>query len=259
MNSYVELEDYANAMGIKKGDFVFISSDSRIIMIDALRYGKDSNLNRFIDGLVKTVGEDGTIVFPTYNWDFCKNIAFDYFKTPSKTGYLSSLALLRKDFKRTKHAIYSFAVYGKYQQELCELNNESSFGGDSPFAFFKEHNTVNFMIDVGLDECFTFVHYVQEQSGDTSNRYLKSFNGEYIDENGETTQRTYSMFVRKLELNVINKSSPIEGDLLKNKAISYIKINSSNIKRLELNKCYDVILEDILFNNSRKLCSFIGQ
>lgn len=259
MYNYIQLKDYAKHMDIMPGDIVFISSDSRIMLYDSLRVGIDANLNDFIDGVIEAVGEQGTVVFPTYNWDFCKGEAFDYCNTPSKTGTLSSIALKRPDFKRTKHPIYSFAVWGKYQDLLCNMDNTDSFGLDSPFGFFKEYDVKNYIIDVSLQHCFTYTHFVEEQSRAVDYRFIKDFTSEYIDENNNKSVSTYSMFVRDLDLDVIATIDPIEDDLISASAEKKYEINSSSIKLINLGKAYNVFYEDIIHNKSRKLCTYKGQ
>jgi aminoglycoside 3-N-acetyltransferase len=169
------------------------------------------------------------------------------------------VALKRADFKRTQHPIYSFAVWGRYQNELCQMENKDSFGVDSPFDFFNKHNVKNYIIDVSLKNCFTYAHYAEENSGVVAYRYIKNFTGGYIDEYGTESQRTYSMFVRDLNLDVINLIDPIEKDFLEQGAESIIKINSSEIKKIALQPVYDILIEDIIHNKSRKLCTYIGQ
>ena len=256
---YIKLRDYASQMGIKKGDIVFVSSDSKLMLFEAMQNGQKPELNDFIDGLIEQVGDSGTVIFPTYNWDFCGGVAFDYKNTESKTGSIGSIALKRGDFKRTKHPIYSFAVYGKYQKELCEMENIDSFGLDSPFAFFKEKNVKNYIIDVSLCHCFTFTHFVEEHSGQVNYRFIKDFTSDYFDENGECSTRTYSMFVRYLDKDVITTIDPIEKDLKEANIEREIRVNSSFIKEIYLGEAYDVLLDDILNNRSRKLCTYNGQ
>lgn len=257
--AYVTLKNYAKYMGIHSGDKIFISSDGRKLMWDAIMNKADSDLNQFIDGLVEAVGEEGTVIFPTYNWGFCEGRTFDYRTTPCMTGTLGTLALKRDDFVRTRHPIYSFAVYGKYQHKFFSMDNVDSFGLDSPFAFFKEHNVKNYIIDVSLEHCFTFVHFVEEQSGVVKYRYVKDFTAGYIDEQGEKSTRTYSMFVRKLDMGVNTTINPIEADFFKEKVERIVKINSSEIKEIFMGDAYDILLKDITENKSRKLCTFKGQ
>lgn len=258
--NFIKLIDYPKYMEIEEGDVIFISSDSMIMRCDAYRSKESENsLESFIDGLVKAVGESGTIIFPTYNWDFCAGVEFDYFNTSCMTGSLGSMALKRQDFRRTKHPIYSFAVCGKYQDKLCDMDNVDSFGLDSPFNFFVEQNVKNYLIDVSLVNSFTFVHFAEQQSGLVDYRYIKEFTSRYRGEDGHALEKTYSMFVRDLELNVESTVDLLEEDLLRGGAEKILKINHSNIKKIELGKAYDIILNDIKNNNSKKICTFKGQ
>lgn len=205
------------------------------------------------------MGDDGTVIFPTYNWGFCRGEEFDYNKTPCETGVLGQLALKRSGFQRTKHPIYSFAVYGYYREKLVSMNNSDSFGVDSPFAFFRKMNVNNYVIDVSLEHSFTYVHFVEEQSRRVNHRYIKNFVGNYVDENGNREKCTYSMFVRNLDMDVETTIDPIQEDFLQLGAEEIIKINSSEIKHIKLGEAYPILLYDILSNNSKKLCRFKGQ
>lgn len=258
-NVCIELKDYYKYMDIQKGDIIFISSDTRRMLCDAMRNHLGTDLNLFLDGLIRAVGKEGTIILPTYNWGFCEGGIFDYKQTKSRTGRLSAIALERDDFKRTKHPIYSFAVYGKYQEELCAMENKDSFGKDSPFMFFKEHNVKNYVIDVTLNNCFTYVHFVEEQSGIVSYRYIKNFEGDYIDENNNCTKRVYSMFVRKLDLAVQSTVDLIEDDFIKTGVEHEMQVNSSKIRCIRMGDAYDIILKDIRYNKSKKICTYKGQ
>lgn len=259
MSERIALRDYPKYMKINSGETIFVSSDVKKMVWEGAGNHRDFDLNPFIDGLIEAVGSEGTVIFPTYNWDFCGGKTFDIRTSPCQTGTLGTFALKRTDFARTKHPLYSFAVYGKRKSELVNMTNKDSFGEDSPFAFFKNGRVKNYVIDVCLQHCFTFVHYVEEQSGCVNYRYLKDFSAGYIDERGIESERTYSMFVRKLELDVENTIDPIEPDLVAGGAEEIIKINSSEIKIIDFSKAYDIILKDIVENKSRKICTYLGQ
>jgi aminopeptidase-like protein len=121
----------------------------------------------------------GTLMFPTYNWDYCKGEPFDIARTPSRTGALGAMALRRSDFERTQHPIYSFAVWGVQKAYLCGLTNKKSFGWDSPFG------VIDMMLLVNIDaqHSLTFAHHV-EQILQVPWRWEKDFGG-------------YSMYVRQ--------------------------------------------------------------
>jgi len=253
---YFRLVDY---LDIQKGNILLVSSDMVLLGIECARNGYILDINVFIESLMNKLGREGTLLFPTYNWDFCKGITFDYYKTQCKTGILGQTALNRKDFRRTQHPIYSFAVWGKDQDYLCELSNKSAFGIDSPFAYLDKKKGKNLMVGLFFRGCFTYVHYIQEISGILDCRYMKNFEGKYIDEDQKESIREYSMFVKKLDLNVTNDTLPI-GEHIEN--LGFAKrtyLNNVPITTVDLHSSSNIIMDDVKNNRSRKICKFIGQ
>lgn len=255
---YINFIDIPRKWGLNKGDVVFVSSDITQLGAVALENNDSIDINGFIDVILNEIGEEGTLVFPTYNWGFCKGKTFNYLKTKCETGALGMAALKRKDFVRTHHPIYSFAVAGKLQKEFYCLNNISSFGADSPFALFEKYHAQNVIIDVDYTHCFTFTHYLEQKVG-VSYRYEKMFTAGYIDKNGQESIRGYSMYVRDLDLDVKNDLTDMGKDM-ENKGVSKVFIiNNVPIKVVSMDKCWPLFREDIINNRSRKLCKYIGQ
>lgn len=255
---YVKLKDLADFFGLQKGDKVMISSDVKTLIYECLSHDDDPDLNQFLDRIIEIIGQEGTIFVPTFNWDFCKGKTFDYKKTPCKTGSLGKVALKRDDFRRTKHPIYSFAVWGKDRDEICEKDYKSSFSIESPFEYCREHDAKNIFIDVECQHSFTFVHFVEEQVG-ISYRYQKEFTADYIDENGNCSQRTYSMNVRDLDLDIFLTIYPFEDDFKAVNGSRRFNVNGISMKVVDMGKVYPVIYEDVKNNKSRKLCTYKGQ
>ena len=79
----IKLKDYLNSIKIKKGDKILLSSDILRILIK-FRKKNFINPNTIINTLIEQIGKDGTLLVPTYNWDFCKGIDFNYYKTKSR-------------------------------------------------------------------------------------------------------------------------------------------------------------------------------
>ncbi|MDR1914019.1 MAG: AAC(3) family N-acetyltransferase, partial [Clostridiales bacterium] len=184
---------------------------------------------------------------------------FDYKKTKCETGVLGTAALKRDDFKRSRHPMYSFAVWGKDKDYLCNMNNISSFGSDSPFAYLHHNNAVDVLIDVNYNNSFTFTHYVEETVGlPVPYRFHKIFSDLYVDEMGFKEQREYSMFVRSYELNTTNNMTL--GETLENSGVSNkYDFMGVTVRVLRLGDCYPFLKQDILENRSRNLCCYIGQ
>lgn len=248
-------DELIEKMDIKEGEDIFIASDILKIGLKFYELGQNFNMDTFINKIQEKITIKGTIVFPTYNWDFCKGIAFDYKKTKSKTGVLSQKALKREDFLRTKHPIYSFAVWGKDSKVLYSLNNSSSFGKDSLFSYFKENNYKMIFLDVSFTNSLTFTHHMEEILN-APYRFSKNFTAKYIDENNKEEFRTYSMYVRYLEFDVGNNMDKLEKiaeekDILKENKFYEISIKNAKLK--ELSK---LIEEDILYNNSLNIAQY---
>lgn len=258
MSEYVKLKDLAKQFSLQRGDTVMVSSDLKRLLYECVTREDDTDMNLLLDGIIDIIGPEGTLFIPTFNWDFCKGKTFDYYKTPCKTGSLGKTALKRSDFKRTKHPIYSFAVWGKDQEELCNRDYQSSFGIESPFTYCKDHNAKNLFIDVECQHSFTFVHYVEEQVG-ISYRYLKDFTADYIDENGTVSKRTYSMNVRDLDKDIYITIYPFEEEFIKAKAARRFQVNGIDMKEIEMGKVYPMIADDVKNNKSRKICTYSGQ
>jgi len=241
-------------LGLQKGDVVLLSSDLRGILVSCLKNGERFDGHKFLEEFLSVVGDTGTLLLPTYSWDFCHGKVFDYINTPSCTGSLSTLALKRDDFKRTRHPLYSFAVAGKYQDLLVSMDNKSSFGSDSPFSFMELTKAKNIIIDVNLTHSFTYVHYNEERAGINTYRFLKSFTSIYRDENGQESERTYTMLVRDLNDYYGTDFDPLEEEF-KSKGIMTISvINGVTYRVVDLFKASAVILDDVRNNQSRKLC-----
>ncbi|MCR4739687.1 MAG: AAC(3) family N-acetyltransferase [Lachnospiraceae bacterium] len=259
MSEYIRIAELAGKLGLHRGQQLFVTSDVKQLLYLMIENNDDTDLNILIDGIMDIIGPEGSLVFPTFNWAFCKGTPYDHYRTPCKTGSLGKTALKRDDFERTLHPIYSFAVWGKCKEDMVKIDNKSSFGADSPFTYMMEHDFDNLFIDKDLQHSFVFVHYVEEQNGPVPYRYLKDFTADYTDKNGITTRRTYSMNVRDLDLDVENRIYPYEPEFIEKGVMRRFYINGLEFKLINLRGSYDIIAEDVKHNRSRKLCSYIGQ
>ena len=101
----MDLENIFEKINIIPGDKILVHSNILKILIKFKKKNKKFNANLIIDSIINKVGPNGTIIFATYNWNFCKGIAFDYNKSQSMAGSMGNFALKRKDFRRTKNPI----------------------------------------------------------------------------------------------------------------------------------------------------------
>ena len=235
-------------INIFKGDKVLVSSSILRLLVKYKNKNKKFVTNIIIDSLIEKIGPEGTLLFPTFNWAFCKGEDFDYNRTESLSGSLGNLALKKKDFQRTKNPIYSFAVTGKDKEYICNLDHESCFGLNSPYGYLIENHGKNLFIDIDdiYKDAFTLVHVAEETIG-VSYRYFKNFSGNYIDKFKKKKHVNYKMFVRNLNLNALETIIDKEfgNVLIKKHAYERKNINGINLILIDINKAYKAAIYDI--------------
>ena len=255
---FIDNELLIKSLKIKKGDIVFFTSNITSIAFDAAMNKKAFDINLIINLLIEKIGENGTLLFPVYNWDFCAGKPFDYKNTISKTGLIGNEALKRKDFKRTKNALYSFAVWGKDKDFLCSLDPVISLGKNTVFEYMHLNNAINVVLDVAFSDHYTICHYVEQLLG-VPYRYNKYFKSDYIDEHGNVSRKTYSMSVRYLELDVQGNADALYEEFLRLGAAYEEKIGRHTISYIDIAKSIPLIEKDILENNAAMQAQFKGQ
>ncbi len=234
------------------GDVLLLHSNITRWTISLLKEGIKNPLNFILNSLISYLGEKGTLILPTFNFDFCKSGHFDYLNTPSKMGSLTQKALENKFFKRTKHPIYSFSVCGYLKDEFFNLENKGGTSNNSPFALIHKYNGKICLIDLHDQDAMTFYHYVEDYLS-VSYRYHKKFKGRYINFNGQSSLSTFSLYVRNLEKGVETYLSPAEKMLWENKLyIGDQPFKRSGLRSIEAQK-FCLFVEKIIYESAENI------
>ena len=252
MEIYRELIE---SLGIKKGDKVWLSSELLKLVLICKKIKIEFNASKLLDYFQEAVGKDGTLLLPTFCFEFSNNKRYDYVYSKGITGALGNVALARKDFVRTQHPMHSFAVWGKDQELLCAMNNKHAFGIDSPFEYCRVNNVKQIMLGTDYVHAMTFVHYAENMCG-VPYRFAKRFTGIYVTRGGKEEERSYDYAARRLDVGTIEKFNRI-GLILEEKGIA----ESSNYKGyishiVHLGDSYHIICNDILHNQCRNIYDF---
>jgi aminoglycoside 3-N-acetyltransferase len=159
--SDISFEDLPFNLNINENDTVFISADLKNIAYALKSKNKIVQIDQFIDNF-KLILKNGTIVIPAYT-DNLKNLGtFNYLKDKPTTGSISNKVFKRKDFTRSKDPLHSVFAWGKYTDQILDLNDKSTFGKNSIYSLLHQQNAKFIFIDVHIENSFTFVHYVEE-------------------------------------------------------------------------------------------------
>lgn len=241
-----EIRNILKKINLKRGDIIFLVSDITKLIIHFRKRKINFDINIFLDVIIKTIGKTGTLALPTYNWDFCEGKDFNYNTTKSMTGSLGSVALGRKDFVRTIHPIYSFAITGGETKTILKLKHKSCFGEDSPFAFFYKKNAKYLSIGVDYKSLgFTPVHYVEEKVG-VNYRYFKNFYGNFINKKGKKKKIECKFFVKdlsKISMTGIRKET--DEELLKINAIKKNFICDNDFVIIRLKPAINLLIKNL--------------
>jgi len=152
------------------------------------------------------VGEDGTIVVPTFNFDFCRGSPYDPASTPSKgMGVLSEFVRRLPGARRSPHPMQSVAAIGPRAEEICARDTASSFDPGGPFATLVELEARGLLLGAPM-QSFSLVHLVEERL-EVPYRYWKTFSGPY---GSPPSARSYRMYVRDLAIDPMLDLAPIE-------------------------------------------------
>lgn len=247
-------------IGVSEGDTVYVASDiTNLLFIAKTEAGvrikdRDNFLNDFVNTLQELVGPEGTLLFPVFSWDFCRGKGFDIRSTKGEVGALNNWILeKRDDFKRTKHPMYSFMVWGKDAHTFLAMNNQDAWGDAGPFTYLRDHNGKQLFFDIQAHQGITFGHYV-EQCADVPYRHPKYFFGDYTDKNGVTETRCYSMYVRDLE--VIQEISITNEWLIGGGVATGTDWHGLSLTYCDLAKAYPLIYNDMKNNNGANTLRF---
>ena len=198
--------------GIDEGDCVLLHSSIKRTIFNANKIGISLTPDDVLDSFLTSLGRDGTLILPLFNFDFPRSRFFDLRLTPSQMGIITEAARMRDGVVRTGHPIYSFAVLGKHKGVFSGLDNLSGYGADSPFGLLTRLDGKIACLDLEDQNSMTFYHHVEEML-EVSYRYFKTFSGEYIEFDGSVFQKEYKLFVRDIEQTVLTHVNPA-GELM---------------------------------------------
>ena len=243
-------ENLISKTGLKKNDVVHVSSDLSELLLNFKKNNIIFDGNKLIDAIIRIIGPKGTLLFPCFNWDFCKGKKFEHYKTAPTIGSLPKIVFKRKDFKRTKHPIYSFMVWGKDSDFLVNLNNKSAWGSNSPFSYLYKIGAKQLFVGMDYKKGFTFMHHIEEKLG-TKYRYLKTFTAPYVDDRGNEKTKSFKMNVINLKKSNYCRINPrMDDELIYNGAYSKRLIDDIPFTLIDLKIAGNIIEKEIKSNKS---------
>lgn len=232
MLTFEQLLEGFHDLGVEKGDTLLVHSSYK-------SFGEvDGGPQTVIRALEAALGPDGTLIMPTFNFDFNKGQPWDVRSTPSKMGVLTELVRQDPRAKRVFHPFYSFAILGKHAETLGSLRYKSSYERNSVFGKLRDLDGKIMVIGLSYNNSMTFFHHIEQMEG-VDYRFLKQFTGEVTDENGNTYTDTFEMLVRDIDKGVMTMVDPMGELMEKVGVIKSAKIGEADVKLMKANEVYE--------------------
>jgi aminopeptidase-like protein/aminoglycoside N3'-acetyltransferase len=233
------LMDEFRALGLTAGDTVFVHS--AYSSLGKAPGGVDGGPRTVIDALLEVIGPQGTLIMPTFNYDFLRGIPWDIRTTPSQMGMLTELVRADARAKRMFHPIYSMAAIGRHADELAVHRSNDCFGETTIFTKFREWDAKILIIGLAYSKSITFLHHCEQLAG-VDYRFLKEFKGTAIDQQGKPHEAAYTMFVRDVERGVVLDFEPI-GALLDSQVVNIRRVGLGDIRLMKCNDVFRVAVQ----------------
>ena len=136
--SIAELTDLFSALGAKAGDTAVLHS--ALFTLGRIENG----LAGLYEALRATVGDEGTIVVPTFTFSFRRGEVFDVRSSPVKAdlGAFPEHVRLRDDAIRSLDPYLSMAAIGPRAEALMERRGHDTLGAGSTFELLFEDDCI---------------------------------------------------------------------------------------------------------------------
>lgn len=234
MLTFENLVEGFRRLGVAEGDTLLVHSSYKSLgEVD----GGPQTVIRALEAALGT-DKDGTLIMPTFNFDFTKGVPWDVRKTRSKMGALTEVVRTDPRAKRVFHPFYSFAVLGKHAEMLGSLRYKSAYERNSLFGKLRDLDGKITVIGLSYTNSMTFFHHIEQMEG-VDYRFLKQFTGEVTDENGNTYSDTFEMLVRDIDKGVITEVNPMGALMEQAGVIKSAKIGEADVKLMKANEVYE--------------------
>ena len=243
MLTFENLVEGFRELGVNEGDTLLVHSSYKSLgevedgpqtVIRAL----EAVLRLRADERGTPLSTEGTLIMPTFNFDFNQGKAWDVRKTRSKMGALTEVVRMDPRAKRVFHPFYSFAILGKHAEMLGSLRYKSAYERNSIFGKLRDLDGKIMVIGLSYNDSMTFFHHIEQMEG-VDYRFLKQFTGEVTDANGETYTDTFEMLVRDIDKGVMTMVDPMGALMEEAGIIKICKIGEADVKLMKANEVYE--------------------
>nr|WP_255555541.1 AAC(3) family N-acetyltransferase [Enterovibrio paralichthyis] len=194
--TYEELVAAVRAVGVKENDILFCHSNVGFLGVPEGLKDRQAILELILSAIQDVIGEEGTLVVPTFTYSFGKNEIFDVDSSVSNCGAFSEFIRMHPSAFRSNDPSVSVAAIGRKAQDLTKNIPQDAYSEDSVFGRLVKQRVRIF--NINFDAGTTLLHYLEKQC-QVSYRFDKTFHGEKM-EDGCLVQSASTLWVRDMDL-----------------------------------------------------------
>ena len=189
-----ELIAVLKKLGIKEGDCICVHTE--LMNLGTPLVSKEEFLNAIISCFLEVLTDKGTLIMPTFTYNFCRYQDYDKLHSKSTMGILTEFFRKMKGVVRTNDPIFSFAIWGAKTKDFLK-DTPTCFGEGCVYDMLHKNNGK--IVLFGTENLgYTFTHFIEERLN-INYRHFKEFSGKLIDENGLIHLKSIKLFVRDIE------------------------------------------------------------
>ena len=182
---------------IKKGDKIILHSNIAGILQYA-NINNSSACNFFFNYIKRYIGKKGTLIIPTYNYDFTKGKPFDRKTTLSQVGEFGNYLIKKHYNNRTFDPVFSHIIFGKLKKKILNCETNEAFGDKSIFNLILQEK-FRIICFCCSSTAMTFIHFIEKKMN-VDYRFNKNFNS-FVKINNKNIKVKYKYFVGKKNIN----------------------------------------------------------
>ena len=211
--SRAQLVDALRRVGLGAGDVAFVHLDLDALGAPEGCASADEAYAMLFGCLRELLGEEGTLLVPTYTFSLCRREEFDPDNTPTSGGPWSPTAGFLEYVRaqpgalRSRDPIHSVVALGSRAAELVDDVPPTCFGAGSVFERLVDAGAKVCVMGLPLEEA-TIRHHFEESAG-VPFRYRKLFTGRIV-EGGQSRKSGWVYSVRILADNGYPDGSRLE-------------------------------------------------
>jgi len=160
-----DLLEVLKKLDIQKGDIVWVYTSLGMLGIPEGYHSMEDVCRFYFEGLKEAVGEEGTIIVPTYCYTLGRNLAsepavYDPKTTPAEIGPFPEFFRRQEGVIRSKDPMIPVAAWGRRAKEIISDISPNSYGHGSVFEKLLNYENVK-ICNIGLGpNWIPYIHYL---------------------------------------------------------------------------------------------------